>query len=192
MENDILSRIGFMTQSDKTEFEKRFELLVEKTEKLAQDVSALSNVVARLESKLDNVISDQNSAINEMSDTVSEVKNNLRVFNQAERQLLKEIQSNLSLQLKSQFDEIHYLQYNLQRTQQSTEVIEKSHSQELDLITDVQNKISESAQNSVAAIKSLGDSIITNSLTRDDLKVIESFLRLIAANQMIQETYFDS
>ena len=193
--NDILSGIGFMTQSDKTDFEKRFELLVDRTEKLEQDVSDLTSAISRLEKKLDAIFSNQNSAINEMSATVSEVKNNMRVFNQSERQLLNEISSKLSQQLKSQFDEIHYLQYNLQRTQQSAESIEKNYSQELDLITDIQNNISRTVEGNekfLADVRLLFNAIGAERLTKEDLKVVESFLRLIAANQMIQETYFES
>lgn len=195
MENDILSRIGFMTQSDKTDFEKRFEFLVDKTEKLEQNVSDLTSVISRLEKKLDVIFSNQNSVINGMSATVSEVKNNMRVFNQSERQLLNEISSKLSQQLKSQFDEIHYLQYNLQRTQQSAESIEKNCSQELDLITDIQNNISRTVEGNekfLADVRLLFDAISAERLNKEDLKVVESFLRLIAANQMIQETYFES
>lgn len=184
-----------MTQSDKTDFEKRFELLVDRTEKLEQDVSDLTSAISRLEKKLDAIFSNQNSAINEMSATVSEVKNNMRVFNQSERQLLNEISSKLSQQLKSQFDEIHYLQYNLQRTQQSAESIEKNYSQELDLITDIQNNISRTVEGNekfLADVRLLFNAISAERFTKEDLKVVESFLRLIAANQMIQETYFES
>ena len=81
-------------------------------------------------------------------------------------QLLKEMDSRLSLQLKSQFDEMHYLQYNLQKTRQSTENVDK-------ILSDIKTKFDE------------------NLLTKDDLKIIESFLRFIAANQMIQETYLN-
>ena len=93
--------------------------------------------------------------IAEIHSTLAEIKNNLQFYNQTQRQLLNDMQTKFSQQFKSQFEEIHYLQYNLQKTQQSADSIE--------------------------------DRI--NQITQEDLKVIESFLRLIAANQMIQETY---
>ena len=101
--------------------------------------------------------------IEEMRLTLDEIKNNLQFYNQAERRLLGEMDSKLSLQLKSQSEEIHYLQYNLQKTQQSADSADKN-------CLDIKN-------------------ILDKNLTKDDLRVVESFLRLIAANQMIQETY---
>ena len=106
--------------------------------------------------------------IDEIHSTLNEIKNNLQIYNQAERQLLKEMDSRLSLQLKSQFDEMHYLQYNLQRTQQSSEFVEKT----------------------LSEVRRVLYKHFENQLGKEDLQVIESFLRLIAANQMIQETYF--
>ena len=157
-----------MTQADKADLEKRFELLADKTEKLEQNIIALNLGIDRLEKKLDDILSafaDSQTSINDVSATISEVENNLSAFNQAECRILKEMDTKLLQQLKSQFDEIHYLQYNLQRTQQATENIEHSCSKELELLN--------------------------NCLTKDDLKVVESFLRLIAANQMILQTYID-
>lgn len=170
MEKDILSRMGFMTQMDKIDFEKRFEILVNKIEKLEQDVSILNSGIARLEKKLDDLLSgvvDSRTVMNDVSAIVLETKNNLRIYNQSERQLLNDIQAKVFQQLKSQFDEIHYLQYNLQKTQQSADSADKN-------CLDIKNIFGK------------------NLLTKDDLHVIESFLRLIAANQMIQETYFES
>lgn len=167
MEKNILSRVGFMTQEDKSDFDNNFKILVSRTEKLERDISDLNNNITRLEQKLDKIISIQNSSDSEISATVSEIKNNLRVFNQSERQLLNDIQAKLFQQLKTQFDEIHYLQYNLQRTQQSAESAEKN-------CLDIKNIF--------------GD----NQLTKDDLRIIESFLRLIAANQMLQEIYLEN
>ncbi len=169
MEKDILSRMGFMTQMDKIDFEKRFEILVNKTEKLEQDVSTLNSGIARLEKKLDELLSgvvDSRTVINDVSAIISETKNNLRIYNQSERQLLNDIQVKLFQQLKSQFDEIHYLQYNLQKTQQSADSADKN-CQDIKLNFE-------------------------HLLNKEDLKVVESFLRFIAANQMIQETYFES
>ena len=117
--------------------------------------SQVTNRLKKLEEKID-----------EINLTVNEIKSNIRIYNQFERQFIKEIESKLFLQLKSQFDEIHYLQYNLQKTQQSTENVDK-------ILSDIKTKFDE------------------NLLTKDDLKVIESFLRFIAANQMIQETYLN-
>ena len=117
--------------------------------------SQVTNRLKKLEEKID-----------EINLTVNEIKSNIRTYNQFERQLIKEIESKLFLQLKSQFDEIHYLQYNLQKTQQSTENVDK-------ILSDIKTKFDE------------------NLLTKDDLKIIESFLRFIAANQMIQETYLN-
>lgn len=219
MEKSILSRVGFMTQEDKSEFDRNFGFLLSKTEKLERDVVDLNAGMSRLEKKLDNILSSitnsqtdilnvsadtkkkleiQNSVINEAATTISEVKNNLRIFNQSERQLIKEIDSKLSLQLKSQFDEIHYLQYNLQRIQQSTETIEKNIPQELDLLNKIQVKITEqqkliSELNSslIIELKQFLNNLNENQLTKSDLHVLESFLRLIAANQMIQETYLN-
>lgn len=156
-----------MTQEDKTDFDNNFKNLVSRTEKLERDISDLNNTVARLEQKLDKILSVQNSSESEITASVSEIKNNLHVYNQSERQLLNDIQIKLFQRLNSQFDEIHYLQYNLQKTQQSAESAEKN-------CLDIKNIFSD------------------NQLTKDDLRVIESFLRLIAANQMIQETYFES
>ena len=169
MEKDILSRMGFMTQTDKIDFEKRFEILVNKTEKLEQDVSILNFGIVRLEKKLDELLSaltNSRIVMNDISAIISETKNNLRIYNQSERQLLTDIQTKIFQQLNSLFDEIHYLQYNLQRTQQSAESADKN-------CRDIKNIFGK------------------NQLTKDDLRVIESFLRLIAANQMIQETYFE-
>lgn len=208
-----------MTQEDKSEFDRNFGFLLSKTEKLERDVVDLNAGMSRLEKKLDNILSSitnsqtdilnvsadtkkkleiQNSVINEAATTISEVKNNLRIFNQSERQLIKEIDSKLSLQLKSQFDEIHYLQYNLQRIQQSTETIEKNIPQELDLLNKIQVKITEqqkliSELNSslIIELKQFLNNLNENQLTKSDLHVLESFLRLIAANQMIQETYLN-
>ncbi len=106
-------------------------------------------------SRLSTRIKNLEQEIAEIHSTLTEIKNNLQFYNQTQRQLLNDMQTKFSQQFKSQFEEIHYLQYNLQKTQQSEESIE--------------------------------DRI--NQITQEDLKVIESFLRLIAANQMIQETY---
>ena len=106
-------------------------------------------------SRLSMRIKNLEQEISEIHSTLAEIKNNLQFYNQTQRQLLNDMQTKFSQQFKSQFEEIHYLQYNLQKTQQSEESIE--------------------------------DRI--NQITQEDLKVIESFLRLIAANQMIQETY---
>ena len=171
MEKNILSRVGFMTQEDKNDFEKRLEILFDKTEKLEQSIS-------RIDKKLDALLSNvANLPANEISAAVSEVKNNLRLFNQSERQLIKEIESKLFLQLGSQFDEIHYLQYNLQKLQQSAEFMEKNISQDGGLIPEFER---------------LAEKLNKNLLTKDDLETVESFLRLIAANQLIQETYFEN
>ena len=127
--------------------EQNFNALAEKTEKLERDIANLNAGMKRLEQKLDKILSsigNSHTAIDDVSATVSEVKNNLRLFNQSERQLLNEINSNLLRQLQIQFDNF--------------------------------------------SKKSLTE----NQLTKDDLKAIESFLRLIAANQMIQETYLET
>lgn len=127
--------------------EQNFNSLAEKTEKLERDIANLNAGMKRLEQKLDKILSsigNSHTAIDDVSATVSEVKNNLRLFNQSERQLLNEINSNLLRQLQIQFDNF--------------------------------------------SKKSLTE----NQLTKDDLKAIESFLRLIAANQMIQETYLET
>ena len=127
--------------------EQNFNSLAEKTEKLERDIANLNAGMKRLEQKLDKILSsigNSHTAIDDVSATVSEVKNNLRLFNQSERQLLNEINSNLLRQIQIQFDNF--------------------------------------------SKKSLTE----NQLTKDDLKAIESFLRLIAANQMIQETYLET
>ena len=180
MGKNILSRVGFMTQEDKTEFDKNFEFLLNRMDKLENDVVNLNNGMKRLEEKFDKIIpkiTASHSLIDEVSTTIFEIKNNLRIFNQSERQLIKEIESKLFLQLKSQFDEIHYLQYNSQKTQQSAENIEKNI---LDMNTNLINKL-----------KELLNNLNENQLTKSDLNVVESFLRLIAANQMIQETFLN-
>lgn len=127
--------------------EQNFNSLAEKTEKLERDIANLNAGMKRLEQKLDKILSsigNSHTAIDDVSATVSEVKNNLRLFNQSERQLLNEINSNLLRQIQIQFDNF--------------------------------------------SKKSLTE----NQLTKDDLKAVESFLRLIAANQMIQETYLET
>ena len=127
--------------------EQNFNSLAEKTEKLERDIANLNAGMKRLEQKLDKILSSivtSHTAIDDVSATVSEVKNNLRLFNQSERQLLNEINSNLLRQIQIQFDNF--------------------------------------------SKKSLTE----NQLTKDDLKAVESFLRLIAANQMIQETYLET
>ena len=127
--------------------EQNFNSLAEKTEKLERDIANLNAGMKRLEQKLDKILSsigNSHTAIDDVSATVSEVKNNLRLFNQSDRQLLNEINSNLLRQIQIQFDNF--------------------------------------------SKKSLTE----NQLTKDDLKAVESFLRLIAANQMIQETYLET
>jgi len=199
MEKDILARMGFMTQSDKSDFENRFALLVDKTEKLERDVSALNSGISRLEKKLDELLSgvvDSRTVMNDVSAIVSETKNNLRIYNQSERQLLNDIQTKIFQQLNSQFDEIHYLQYNLQKISQS---VEDSTTLEKETFANIQSKM----DSQLGEIKTIDETLIysvetllkhldSDKLTKDDLCVIESFLRFIAANQMIQETYFDS
>lgn len=206
--------------------EQNFNSLAEKTEKLERDIANLNAGMKRLEQKLDKILSNignSNTAIDDVSANVSEVKNNLRLFNQSERQLFHEINSKLSQQLQAQFDEIHSLQYNLQRTQKSAESVEKFSTQELNLLKVIQDKISEQKNLSdtlndellsvkgiqdkmaqqqslnvalndelLSEVKKLLNTFSKEQLTKDDLKAIESFLRLIAANQMIQETYFET
>lgn len=206
--------------------EQNFNSLAEKTEKLERDIANLNAGMKRLEQKLDKILSNignSNTAIDDVSANVSEVKNNLRLFNQSERQLFHEINSKLSQQLQAQFDEIHYLQYNLQRTQKSAESVEKFSTQELNLLKVIQKEIAEqknlsdTLNDELLSVKSIQDKIAQQQslnvalndellsevkkllntfskeqLTKDDLKTIESFLRLIAANQMIQETYLET
>ena len=164
MGKNILSQVGFMTQDDKTDFDKNFELLVSRTEELERDVVNLNTSMTRLEQKLDKIFEN----IDENTNKQLEIKNNMQVFNQSQRQLIKEIDSKFSQLLKSQFE-------------------------------DIQNKISEqrtfisSFRNSLASELNQFFGFNNNKLlTKEDLQVIESFLRLIAANQLIQETYFDT
>ncbi|MBQ7199585.1 MAG: hypothetical protein IJS29_10005, partial [Selenomonadaceae bacterium] len=200
--------------------------LAEKTEKLERDIANLNAGMKRLEQKLDKILSsigNSNTVIDDVSANVSEVKNNLRLFNQSERQLFHEINSKLSQQLQAQFDEIHSLQSNLQKTQKSAESVEKFSTQELNLLKVIQDKLAEQKNLSDAlndellSVKGIQDKIAQQQslnvalndellsevkklstifskeqLTKDDLKAIESFLRLIAANQMIQETYLET
>ncbi len=105
----------------------------------------------------------------------------------------------MSQQLQAQFDEIHALQSNLQKTQKSAESVEKSCTQELNLLKVIQNEIAEqknlnatSNDKLLSEIKKLLNTSSKEQLTKDDLKAVESFLRLIAANQMIQETYLET
>ena len=206
--------------------EQNFNALAEKTEKLERDIANLNAGMKRLEQKLDKILSSigaSNTAIDDVSANVSEVKNNLRLFNQSERQLFHEINSKLSQQLQAQFDEIHSLQSNLQKTQKSAESVEKFSTQELNLLKVIQDKLAEQKNLSDAlndellSVKGIQDKIAQQQslnvalndellsevkkllntfgkeqLTKDDLKAIESFLRLIAANQMIQETYLET
>lgn len=182
--------------------EQNFNSLAEKTEKLERDIANLNSGIKRLEQKLDKILSSigaSHTAIDDVSANVSEVKNNLRLFNQSERQLFHEINSKLSQQLQAQFDEIHYLQYNLQKTQQSTESLEKYSDQELNLLKVIQDKIAEQKifnakmnDELLSEVKKLLNTGGKEQLTKDDLKAVESFLRLIAANQMIQEIYFET
>lgn len=182
--------------------EQNFNALAEKTEKLERDIANLNSGMKRLEQKLDKILSsigNSNTAIDDVSANVSEVKNNLRLFNQSERQLFHEIKSKLSQQLQAQFDEIHSLQSNLQKTQKSAESVEKSCTQELNLLKVIQDEIAEqknlnatSNDKLLSEIKKLLNTSSKEQLTKDDLKAVESFLRLIAANQMIQETYLET
>lgn len=191
-----------MTQDDKSDFDQNFNALAEKTEKLERDIANLNAGMKRLEQKLDKILSsigNSNTAIDDVSANVSEVKNNLRLFNQSERQLFHEIKSKLSQQLQAQFDEIHSLQSNLQKTQKSAESVEKFSAQELNLLKVIQDKIAEqknlnatSNDKLLSEIKKLLNTSSKEQLTKDDLKAVESFLRLIAANQMIQETYLET
>lgn len=191
-----------MTQDDKSDFDQNFNALAEKTEKLERDIANLNSGMKRLEQKLDKILSsigNSNTAIDDVSANVSEVKNNLRLFNQSERQLFHEIKSKLLQQLQAQFDEIHALQSNLQKTQKSAESVEKSCTQELNLLKVIQNEIAEqknlnatSNDKLLSEIKKLLNTSSKEQLTKDDLKAVESFLRLIAANQMIQETYLET
>ena len=63
----------------------------------------------------------------------------------------------------------------------------------------IQDKIAQQQSLNVALndellseVKKLLNTFGKEQLTKDDLKAIESFLRLIAANQMIQETYLET
>ncbi len=187
-----------MTQDDKSDFDQNFNALAEKTEKLERDIANLNAGMKRLEQKLDKILSsigNSNTAIDDVSANVSEVKNNLRLFNQSERQLFHEIKSKLSQQLQAQFDEIHSLQSNLQKTQKSAESVEKFSAQELNLLKVIQDKIAEQKNLNdefLSEVKKLLNTSSKEQLTKDDLKAVESFLRLIAANQMIQETYLET
>ncbi len=157
----------------KNDLEKQFEFLVDKITKLERDISELNAGINRLEEKIDDAffsLKNSQTDIDDISSTALEIKNNMRAYNQSERQFLIDMSTKLAQELRTLFGETHYLQYKLQKTQQSAESNEKS----------------------LADIKSFVNVINTDRLTKDDLRVVESFLRLIAANQMIQETYFET
>ena len=154
--------------------EQNFNALAEKTEKLERDIANLNAGMKRLEQKLDKILSsigNSNTVIDDVSANVSEVKNNLRLFNQSERQLFHEINSKLSQQLQAQFDEIHSLQSNLQKTQKSAESVEKFSTQELNLLKVIQDKISEQ--------KNLSDTLNDELLSVKGIKFEYKFNRQI-------------
>lgn len=176
-EENILSHAELTTQNE-VELNKSFSMILKELSSLEVEISDLKNSVKM------------------MNQTVSEIKNNIQFYNRAERQLLNEIHTKWTQQLNTQFDEIHYLQYNMQKLDQS---VKDSIRLEKETLADTQTKMDNQLIEIKTANESLNHSVENlikhldkDNLNKDDLRVIESFLRLIAANQMIQETYFES
>ncbi len=180
MIRSILARMGLVTQKDKKELENH---LAELSKQIMQLESQMKNDREAIDRSLDDVIE---KTVNSIRQVVSESqKSVIETIQQSGNDYNREIEKYMASMNADLEDHKNALLEEIQKECALLRCMdERMDNNILDILGEIKGLRKDGRNNTM-----LLQDLEKGKITKDDFDVISSFLRLIAANQLIQETY---